>query len=161
MPRFGDGSWFAALDAKTGLVIGECHRRHRAVEFRKFLDTLEAAVPVPLDVHLILDNCGTHKTQPSIAGWRGTRASTYTSSPRGCRGSTSWNAGSASCRRSKSAAGAIGVPSNWRRPASGTSPMAITTQNRLCGPRQLTRSWRASPDFVSESLTHVTRFLRL
>jgi len=43
-------------------VIGECHRRHRSIEFRKFLDTIDAAVPPALDVHLIMDNYGTHKT---------------------------------------------------------------------------------------------------
>ena len=53
---------FAALDVQTGTVVGECHRRHRAIEFRKFLDTIETAVPADLDVHLILDNYGTHKT---------------------------------------------------------------------------------------------------
>jgi len=60
--RHGTTSLFAALDARTGKVIGQCHRRHRSVEFRKFLDTIEASVPVDLDVHLILDNYGTHKT---------------------------------------------------------------------------------------------------
>ena len=60
--RHGTTSLFAALDVKTGTVIGECHRRHRSVEFRKFLDTIEQAVPSGLDVHLIVDNYGTHKT---------------------------------------------------------------------------------------------------
>lgn len=60
--RHGTTSLFAALDVKTGTVIGECRRRHRSVEFRKFLDTIEANVPQGLDVHLILDNYGTHKT---------------------------------------------------------------------------------------------------
>jgi transposase len=60
--RHGTTSLFAALDVKTGKVIGECHRRHRSVEFRKFLDTIDAAVPASLDMHLILDNYGTHKT---------------------------------------------------------------------------------------------------
>lgn len=60
--RHGTTSLFAALDVKTGTVIGECHRRHRSVEFRKFLDTIDDAVPGDLDVHLILDNYGTHKT---------------------------------------------------------------------------------------------------
>ena len=60
--RNGTTSLFAALDVKTGKVIGECHRRHRSAEFRKFLDTLEQAVPKHLGVHLILDNYGTHKT---------------------------------------------------------------------------------------------------
>jgi len=66
--RYGTTSLFAALDAKTGEVSGECHRRHRAVEFRKFLDTIDGAVPVDLDVHMILDNYGTHKT-PMIQRW--------------------------------------------------------------------------------------------
>lgn len=43
-------------------MIGEMHRRHRSVEFRKFLDTIEARVPDDLDVHLVMDNYGTHKT---------------------------------------------------------------------------------------------------
>ena len=60
--RHGTTSLFAALDVKTGAVIGECHRRHRSIEFRAFLDRIEAAVPAELDVHLIVDNYGTHKT---------------------------------------------------------------------------------------------------
>lgn len=66
--RHGTTSLFAALDVKTGSVIGTCHRRHRSVEFRKFLDTIERAVPTTLEVHLILDNYGTHKTA-SIRSW--------------------------------------------------------------------------------------------
>jgi len=66
--RHGTTSLFAALDVKTGTVIGECHRRHRSMEFRKFLDTIDQSVPQPLDVHLILDNYGTHKTA-SIRRW--------------------------------------------------------------------------------------------
>ncbi len=62
--RHGTTSLFAALDVKTGTVIGEFHRRHRSVEFRKFLDTIDQAVPSHLNVHLILDNYGTHKTVP-------------------------------------------------------------------------------------------------
>lgn len=60
--RHGTTSLFAALAVQTGTVVGACHRRHRSIEFRKFLDTIETAVPVDLDVHLILDNYGTHKT---------------------------------------------------------------------------------------------------
>lgn len=60
--RHGTTSLFAALEMASGKVIGECHRRHRAREFRQFLDTVDAATPADLDVHLILDNYGTHKT---------------------------------------------------------------------------------------------------
>src|SRR5881397_960077 len=66
--RHGTTSLFAALNVKTGKVIGEFHHRHRAAEFRGFLDTIEAAVPPSLDVHVILDNYGTHKT-PLIHRW--------------------------------------------------------------------------------------------
>jgi transposase len=60
--RHGTTTLFAALDTATGSVIGECHRRHRATEFRKFLDTIDKSVPAGLDVHIIMDNYGTHKT---------------------------------------------------------------------------------------------------
>ena len=60
--RHGTTSLFAALDARSGDVIGKTQRRHRSVEFRKFLDTIEENVPADLDIHLILDNYGTHKT---------------------------------------------------------------------------------------------------
>jgi transposase len=60
--RQGTTTLFAALNAKTGKVISEFHRRQRAREFRKFLDTLHARVPASLEVHLILDNSSTHKT---------------------------------------------------------------------------------------------------
>ena len=66
--RHGTTSLFAALDVATGKVIGEIHRRHRAEEFRKFLDTVDRNVPARLDVHLILDNLSTHKT-PAIKRW--------------------------------------------------------------------------------------------
>lgn len=66
--RHGTTSLFAALDVKTGAVVGECRRRHRSREFRKFLDTIEQNVPQSLEVHLILDNYGTHKTA-SIRNW--------------------------------------------------------------------------------------------
>ena len=66
--RHGTTSLFAALDVATGEIIGECHRRHRATEFRKFLDTVDAAVPQNLDLHLVMDNYGTHKTA-AIRRW--------------------------------------------------------------------------------------------
>jgi len=60
--RYGTTSLFAALDTKTGEVLGECHARHRSVEFLKFLKTIDQSVPEDFDVHLILDNYQTHKT---------------------------------------------------------------------------------------------------
>ncbi len=60
--RHGTLDLFAALDAKTGTVIGACHRRHRAQEFRAFLDEIDRGVPPDLDVQLVLDNPRTRKT---------------------------------------------------------------------------------------------------
>ena len=60
--RHGTTSLFAALELKTSRVIGQLRRRHRSQEFRQFLDLIEAQVPPELEVHLILDNYGTHKT---------------------------------------------------------------------------------------------------
>jgi len=60
--RHGTTSLFAALDLKTSRVIGRLHRRHRSSEFRQFLNVIDAQVPAELEVHIILDNYGTHKT---------------------------------------------------------------------------------------------------
>jgi transposase len=66
--RSGTSSLYAALDLTTGNVIGSLHSRHRAIEFKKFLQTLDKEVPAELDVHLVLDNSSTHKT-PAIKKW--------------------------------------------------------------------------------------------
>jgi transposase len=66
--RHGTTSLFAALDVKSGRVIGEVHRRHRSKEFLQFLKTIDTNAPPVLDLHLILDNYGTHKT-PAIKRW--------------------------------------------------------------------------------------------
>jgi len=60
--RHGTTSLFAALELKTSRVIGQLHRRHRSQEFRQFLDVIEEQVPAGLEVHIIVDNYGTHKT---------------------------------------------------------------------------------------------------
>jgi hypothetical protein len=66
--RAGTTTLFAALEVATGKVIGSLHRRHRAVEFKRFLAKLDKEVPAALDVHLILDNYVTHKT-PAVKQW--------------------------------------------------------------------------------------------
>jgi transposase len=60
--RHGTTSLFAALELKTSRVIGQLQRRHRASEFRQFLDLIETQTPAELDVHIVLDNYSTHKT---------------------------------------------------------------------------------------------------
>ena len=66
--RHGTTSLFAALDVAAGTVVGQCMPRHRAQEFRKFLDEVERNVPADLDVHVVMDNYGTHKTK-LIRNW--------------------------------------------------------------------------------------------
>ena len=66
--RHGTSSLYAALNITTGKVIGRLHARHRTVEFKQFLRTLDNEVPADLDVHVILDNSSTHKT-PQIKRW--------------------------------------------------------------------------------------------
>ena len=68
--RHGTTSLFAALNAATGDVLGECHRRHRHQEFLKFMKAIDASVPADdqVTIHLVLDNYGTHKT-PAVRRW--------------------------------------------------------------------------------------------
>jgi transposase len=66
--RAGTSSLYAALDVNSGQVIGSLHARHRAIEFKKFLATIDRAVPAQYTVHVVLDNASTHKT-PAIKRW--------------------------------------------------------------------------------------------
>ncbi len=67
--RHGTTSLFAALDIATGKVVGECHRRHRHQEFLKFMERVDSTIPADAgEVHLVLDNYGTHKT-PKVIRW--------------------------------------------------------------------------------------------
>jgi transposase len=66
--RNGTTTLFAALDVATGRVIGKCYPRHRAIEFRDFLNVIDKSVPLDLDVHVVLDNYATHKA-PAIIRW--------------------------------------------------------------------------------------------
>jgi transposase len=66
--RNGTTTLFAALDVKSGIVIGECRPRHRAREFLAFLRHIDKCVLPHLDVHLICDNYSTHKT-PEVKAW--------------------------------------------------------------------------------------------
>jgi transposase len=66
--RHGITSLFAAFNIADGTVISELHHRHRAIEFRKFLISIDKAVPAGLDVHLVCDNYATHNT-PEIRAW--------------------------------------------------------------------------------------------
>src|SRR5207344_1513756 len=66
--RHGTTTLFAALDVKAGTIVGKCMPRHRAREFRKFLDEVERNVPANLDIHVVMDNASSHKTK-LIRAW--------------------------------------------------------------------------------------------
>jgi transposase len=66
--RAGTSSLYAALDVASGTVIGSLHARHRAIEFKNFLATIDRQVPAEFDVHVVLDNASTHKT-PAVKRW--------------------------------------------------------------------------------------------
>jgi transposase len=66
--RHGTTSLFAALDIKTGHVLGECHQHYCSIEFRKFLDQVDAATPAIFEIHIIMGNYATYKT-PLMHRW--------------------------------------------------------------------------------------------
>ena len=142
--RHGITSLFAAFNIADGTVISPLHRRHRAVEFKKFLTTIDAEVPDDLDVHLVCDNYATHKTPAITTGSPNTPASTCTSPRPAPPGSTRSNAGSATSPTSCSDA-ATTEASRPSKPTSatgsqpGTRPQAVRLdQDRRRDPR-LTR----------------------
>src|SRR6202049_2830762 len=130
--RHGTTSLFAALDVKTGTVIGEVHRRHRSVEFRKFLDTIDDAVPSDLDVHLILDNYGTHKTAP-VRRWLAKR-------PRFHVHFTPTSSSLQRSPRNRFAEEFIAACANWKPPSNNTSPSPTNRQSLSSGPKALMKS---------------------
>jgi hypothetical protein len=143
--RHGTTTLFAALDIATGEVIGEVHRRHRSSEFVRFLRTIEASVPSNLEVHLVMDNYGTHKT-PSII-----LASMFTSHPPRRRGLTRSNDGLPRSLKNTFDAVRIGRHVNSKT-LSVITWMSITrTPNRLSGASRPMRSWPASNGFVCGS----------
>jgi len=66
--RHGVTSLFAALDVASGITISSCYRRHRHQEFLRFLNLIEESVPADLDIHLVMDNYGTHKVA-KVKAW--------------------------------------------------------------------------------------------
>ena len=70
--RHGTTTLFAALDVLQGTVIGECQPRHRHQEFLRFLDRIDQSIDDDLDIHMVLDNYGTHK-HPEVKKWLAAR----------------------------------------------------------------------------------------
>ncbi len=66
--RNGTATLFAALNMLDGTVIGQCMKRHRHQEFIRFLNSIDRETLPRLDIHLIIDNYGAHKT-PAVKRW--------------------------------------------------------------------------------------------
>jgi transposase len=66
--RYGTTTLFAALNVLEGTVIAECHPKHRHQEFLRFLNRIDSSIDGALDIHLVLDNYGTHK-HPEVKTW--------------------------------------------------------------------------------------------
>jgi transposase len=148
--RHGTTSLFAALNVKSGRIIAEHHRRHRGIEFRRFLDTIDKNVPQELEVHLVLDNYGTHKT-PLIQRWLLRRPRFHVHfTPKGA----SWinQVERTSSPTNNSVAPHIAARSNWSAPSASTSTSRTAIRSPSPGPRPLTTSSLPSSAFVSESL---------
>ena len=148
--RHGTVSLFAALDTQSGRVIGRCHRRHRAVEFRKFLDTIEAEAPSDLDVHLIVDNYATHQTA-LIRNWLAKRPRFHLHfTPT----SASWlnlvERWFALLTEKQLRRGCIRAAASLKRPSTATWTSPTKIPSRLSGPRPPTRYWPMSPAFANE-----------
>ena len=94
--RHGTTTLFAALDTATGAVIGSCMKRHRAREFRAFLDEVESAVPADLDIHVVMDNASSHKTK-LIQDWFASGRTGTATSPRHRRHGSTRSSASSPC----------------------------------------------------------------
>ncbi len=149
--RHGTTTLFAAMNVADGTVISSLHRRHRAVEFKKFLTKIDHQVPAELDIHLICDNYGTHK-HPTIKNWLKEHprvklhfTPTYSSWPTSSSGSSATSPPTCSNAPTTEAS----RPSKPTS-ASGSKP-GTKTPNPSSGPRPPNRSSAASDDLCSES----------
>ncbi len=143
--RHGTTTLFAALNAKTSAVITQFHQRHRAVQFREFLDLIEAQVPRDLDVHIIMDNYGTHKT-PLIRNWFAKRPRFHVHFTPTYGSWLSLVERWFAERTNSCAAAPTRVCRSSRPPSRSSSTRIRRIPSRSCGQRPPTRVWRASRD---------------
>ena len=154
--RHGTTSLFAALSTLDGTVITSLHKRHRAIEFKKFLERIDAEVPADLDVHLIADNYATHKT-PAIKRWlaRHPRFQLHFV-PTGSSWLNLVERWFSELTTKKIKRGSHrSVPELERDIKNGSRP-GTRTHAPTSGSRRRTRSWRPSPDIAYESLNRDT-----
>ena len=132
--RHGTTTLFAALNILDGSVIGRNMKRHRHQEFIRFLNTIEAKVPIRKTIHAIVDNYATHKHPKVRHGWRGIRAGPSTSRRLPHPGSTPSRASSPSSRASASSAASSDLSLIYRSPSTASSPRQTSIQNPSSGP---------------------------
>jgi transposase len=136
--RHGTTTLFATLDVATSKVLGELHRRHRAKEFLKFLQTIDANVPKNLDVHLMMDNYGTHKT-PAVTRWLNRHARFHVHfTPT----SASWKSSGALVRRPHHAPDPPWHPSQHFAAREGHSRLPRNSQQRSQAVHMGEKRWR-------------------
>ena len=139
--RHGTTSLFAALNVATGKVIGRCHRRHRHQELLKFLTEVDATLPPEGDVHVIMDNYGTHKV-PKVARWFVRHPRYHVHFPRPVpAGSIRWSGSSPRSPPNAFGAGPSTVSARSKRQSTATWLITIRSADPSCGRRPLTRSW--------------------
>jgi transposase len=154
--RHGTTSLFAALDINTGKIISQLQRRHRSVEFRKFLDTIEANVPPELSVHLVMDNYATHKT-PAIQRWlvRHPRYQIHFTPT-----SASWlnqvERFFAALTEKQIAEAASAPHNNSKQPSESTSTTTTQSQNHSAGQNPQTIYSQPLQNTANELMTHHT-----
>ena len=138
--RHGTTTLFAALNVLEGTVIGSCKPRHRHQEFLEFMNEVDRKVPRRREVHLILDNYGTH-THPRVNEWFAAHPATIGTSSRPVHpGSISSNAGSRTSRANRFAGAPTAVSTNSFEPSCAISVSTTTTRGRSCGPPRQPRS---------------------
>jgi DDE superfamily endonuclease len=142
--RHGTRSLFAAPETATGKIIGRCFARHRAREFRAFLNTVEASMPADHDVHLVIDNVSSHKTE-AVRNWFARRPRwhvNYTPT------SASWinqvERFFSDLMENQIRRGLTARPTNWKRPSLPISRRSTRTRAPLCGSDRPTTSSPAS-----------------
>ena len=156
--RHGTTSLFAALEGATGNVIGQCHRRHRHQEFLKFLERVDAQLPTDRDVHVIMDNYGTHKA-PKVIRWfvRHPRYHLHFTPT-----SASWLNQVERFFSTITTRRIAAVPSRAsrrsRRPFTTISTTITSTAHPSSGPRRPMSSWTRSVDSANELQRHDTSY---
>ena len=154
--RHGTTTLFAALDVRSGLVIGDCQPRHRAKEFIRFLKLIDRIVDKHFDLHLVVDNYGTHKT-PAVKAWLAKHPRFHLHfTPT----SASWlnlvERFFAEITRKRIRRGTFTSVANLEAAIHDYLASTTPTPNRSSGPRPPTSSSKKSPVFVCGLLTQDT-----